>query len=406
MSIQTSDQPQGIPLPGYSLLDEHRFMTGLRVAQLPNVFLNPYIAENPALLAAMPLVRKFAERRELVQRLMKTQAKKKKNVASYRDYIRQVVHSERNGSMPPIEGWTPEGLEVSGNTAYLPWGEQLVAFDSDTQLCAWFDLLGTGDERILNYVVPVVIHSGRPAEWAQQQLHDRNTYGVKMSSSEALERDAYDEITAITRRVIEASGVRVAYAARQLGAKDKEQITLSALRQGVLTTVAGRPGIQFGSKPYELAEEIDRDEVTTAVVGAWMEIFKIISPCLGSDGRKTTVLPAPSVMSGLGVLAHASMPEALRRPEVTPLNIEEIRTRLEHVRWDRQVVRDDGQVLFPWDGIAGKANLALMRFSVGGAKEYAYAVADALENEASERGQQIRTGSDQTPYTDLINDVS
>ena len=389
MTAPAIDAPNGIPLPGYSLLDERRFITGLRVAQLPNVFLNPYIAESPTLLEAIPLARKFAERRELVQRLMKTQARKKKNVASYRDYIRQVIHGERMGSMPPIEGWTPEIIRVEGNVAYLPWGEQLVAFDSDTQLCGLFDLLGTGDERVLNYVVPVVIHSGQSVEWAQQQLHDRNTFGVKMTSSEALVRDAYDDVTALARKVIAATGIRVAYQARQLGARDKEQITLSALRQGVLTTVAGRPGIQYGSKPFEIPPSASRDAIETAVVAVWSEILKVIEPYLTSEGRKATVLPAPSVMAGLGVIAHMAMPDDLRRPEVAPMTVEAVRGHIEDVRWDR-VATTDGGLVFPWDGIAGKANQAQQRFAVGGAKEYAYAVADALENPATERGQQIR----------------
>jgi hypothetical protein len=381
--------PEGIPLPGYSLIDEHRFMTGLRVAQLPNVFLNPYVAENPVLLNALPLVRKFAERRALVQRLMRTQAKKRKNVESYRKYILDVVTDARQGSMPPIEGWTPERIEVQDSVAYLPWGEQLIAFDSDTQLCAWFDLLNTGDERVLNYVVPVVIHSNRTTDWAQQQLHDRNTYGVKMTSSEALERDSYDEITAITRRVIEASGIRVAFHARQLGAKDPEQITLSALRQGILTTVAGRPGIQLGSKPFPISDDIDRELLVGAVVQIWLDLLKVIEPFLNSTGRKATVLPAPSVMAGLGVLAHAAMPDGIRRPDVAPKTPGEVRNFVESVRWDR--VRADGSgPTYPWDGIAGKANHSLGRFSVGGAKEYAYAVADALEHPESPRGGQIR----------------
>lgn len=387
MTAMTQATPEGIPLPGYSLIDEHRFFTGLRVAQLPNVFLNPYVAENPALLDALPLIRKFAERRELVQRLMKTQAKKRKNVESYRNYILGVITEDRLGSMPPIEGWTPERIEVRDSIAYLPWGEQLVAFDSDTQLCALFDLMNTGDERILNYVVPVVIHSGRPAEWAQQQLHDRNTYGVKMTSSEALERDSYDEVTSITRQVIGACGLSVAFHARQLGAKDAEQITLSALRQGILTTIAGRPGIQLGSKPFKMPEKVDREAIANAVVQVWKEILEIIDPHLNAIGRKQTVLPAPSVMAGLGALAHASMPDPIRRPEVRPMTPAEVRERIVGVKWDRV---GDVDPKYPWDGIAGKANVALGRFAVGGAKEYAYAVADALENPSSKRGQQIR----------------
>lgn len=379
--------PEGIPLPGFSLIDEHRFITGLRVAQLPNIFLNPYVAENPALLDAMPMLKKYAQRRELVQRLMRTQAKKRKNVEAYRSYIWEVITEQRFGSMPPIEGWTPEPIEVVASTAYLPWGEQLVAFDSDTQLCSLFDLMGTGDERVLNYVVPVVIHSGRPIEWAQQQLHDRNTYGVKMTSSEALERDSYDEITALTRQVIEATGLRVAFHARQLGAKDSEQITLSALRQGILTTVASRPGIQLGSKSFQVPSATDRDRLQHAVIQVWMEIFKVIEPYLNATGRKTTVLPAPSVMAGIGVLAHATMPDDVRRSDVSRLEADEVRRQLESVRWDR--VRTD-EPHYPWDGIAGKANPGLGRFAVGGAKEYAYAVADALENPTSRRGTQIR----------------
>lgn len=381
--------PDGIPLPGMSLLDSHRFLTGLRVAQLPNVFLNPYVAENPVVLQALPQVRKFAERRELVQRLMKTQAKKRKNVAAYRTYIQETIAGRRAGSMPPIEGWTPEKIEVVGGTAYLPWGEQLVAFDSDTQLCAWFDLLQSDDEQVLNYVVPVVIHSARPTEWAQQQLHDRNTYGVKMSSSEALERDSYDPVTALTRRVIDASRLRVATNARQLGAKDSEQVTLSALRQGVLTTVAGRPGIQLGSKPYELPTSVGEQQLTAAVTDVWVRIVQVVEPYLDAAGRKTTVLPAPSIMAGIGVLANACMPDGIRREDVSALSVVEVVERLKSVRWDRVVPTPNG-TQYPWDGIAGKANQALGRFAVGGAKEFAYNVADALLNPDSPRGRQVR----------------
>ncbi|MEV6303675.1 DNA sulfur modification protein DndB [Actinoplanes sp. NPDC051861] len=373
-----------------SMLDPHRFLTGLRVAQLPNVFLNPYVAENPVVLQALPQVRKFAERRELVQRLMKTQAKKRKNVAAYRTYIHETITGRRPGSMPPIEGWTPEKIEVVGGTAYLPWGEQLVAFDSDTQLCAWFDLLQSDDEQVLNYVVPVVIHSARSTEWAQQQLHDRNTYGVKMSSSEALERDSYDPVTALTRRVIDATGLRVATNARQLGAKDPEQVTLSALRQGVLTTVAGRPGIQLGSKPYELPTSVGEEELTAAVTKVWARIAKVIEPYLDAVGRKTTVLPAPSIMAGIGVLANACMPDGIRRDDVSALSVVEVVERLQSVRWDRVVPTPNGPQ-YPWDGIAGKANHALGRFAVGGAKEFAYNVSDALLNPDSHRGRQVRT---------------
>lgn len=407
--METDVQPDGIPLPGFAQIDDHRFLTGLRVAQLPNVFLNPYIAENPALLDALPLVRKFAERRELVQRLMKTQAKKRKNVAAYRDYIHQVVIGERDGSMPPIEGWTPETIPVRNATAYLPWGEQLVAFDSDTQLCAWFDLLNQGDDQVLNYVVPVVIHHGRPTSWAQQQLHDRNTFGVKMTSSEALERDSYDDITALTRQVITATGLKVAFHARQLGAKDDEQITLSALRQGVLTTVAGRPGIQLGAKPYSTPTSVDRDTLMSAVITCWRDILTVIEPFLNAAGRKATVLPAPSVMAGLGVLANACMPDGIRRNEGPALTTAQLKANLETVRWDRVLPDADGGMNgpeYPWDGIAGKANHALARFAVGGAKEYAYAVADALENPDSPRGRRIRLLPSEITTTVVAGNVS
>lgn len=395
----SSERIDGIPLVGVAHLDDHRFLTGLKVAQLPNLFVNPYVAENPALLAAMPMARKFAERRELVQRLMKTQVKKRKNVASYREYIRDVVGNRRDGSMPPIEGWTPEELTVVEHTAYLPWGEQLVAFDSDTQLCCWFDLLNEVDPEseegrtILDYTLPVVIHYSRPVAWAQQQLHDRNTFGVKMSSSEALERDSYDRVTALTRLVIDATGLRVAFHARQLGAKDREQVTLSAIRQGVLTTLAGRPGIQLGSKPFDLPAGVDDAEVSGELIEVWSRILGVIEPYLNAEGRKATVLPAPSVMAGLGVLAHSTMSGALRRDDVDQRTVEQVSRLIDDVRWERIIKSDEGQI-YPWDGIAGKANLSLGRFAVGGAKEYAHAVADALENPGTPRGRKIRNDED------------
>lgn len=388
------DLSAGIPLPGIALLDEHRFLTGLRVQQLPNLFLNPHIAENPALLEAMPTVRKFAERRELVQRLMRTQLRKRRNVPAYRDYILEVVKGERMGSMPPIEAWTPESVVVQGNVAFVPWGEQLVAFDSDTQLAAWFDLIASGDEDVLAYMVPVVLHSARTTEWAQQQLHDRNTYGVKMTASEAMERDSYDQVTAVTKRLIEKAGLKVATQKRQLGARDPEQLTLSALRQGVLTTLAGRPGIQVGAKPYSLPHGVTVDDASSAVCAAWIPLLSEIGDHLSPEGRKTTVLPAPSLMAGLGVLAHRTMPDSIRRDDVADLSADALIELIRPVSWDRRGTHADGVVSFPWDGIAGKANRQLGRFSVGGAKEFAYAVAEALEEPDSERGRQIRLNNE------------
>lgn len=384
------DLTAGIPLPGISTLDGHRFLTALRIRQLPNLFLNPHIAENPALLEAMPTVRKFADRRELVQRLMRTQLRKRRNVAAYRDYILEVVKGERMGSMPPIEAWTPEFVLVSGGTAFIPWGEQLVGFDGDTQLAAWFDLIATGDEDVLDYLVPVVLHSGRSTEWAQQQLHDRNTYGVKMTASEAMERDSYDQVTAVTKDLVSTTGLRVATQKRQLGARDPEQLTLSSLRQGVLTTLAGRPGIQVGTKPYVLAEDVSLQAASAAVKATWIAILEIIRPYLSQEGRKETVLPAPAVMAGIGVVAHGNMPDGIRRPDVVGISREQLIELLESVCWSRKATLDDGSIVFPWEGIAGKANTTMQRFSVGGAKEYAYAVAEALEDPLSARGRSIR----------------
>ncbi|MDZ7577561.1 MAG: DNA sulfur modification protein DndB [Candidatus Nanopelagicales bacterium] len=384
------DLTAGIPLPGISVLDDHRFLTGLRVKQLPNLFLNPHIAENPAILDAMPTVRKFAERRELVQRLMRTQLRKRRNVPSYREYILEVVKGQRMGSMPPIEAWTPEVVIIEVGAAFIPWGEQLVAFDSDTQLAAWFDLIASGDEDVLNYMVPVVLHSARPTEWAQQQLHDRNTYGVKMTASEAMERDSYDQVTTITKTLIERAGLRVATQKRQLGARDPEQLTLSALRQGVLTTLAGRPGIQVGAKPFLLPQGVAVAEAADAVSRSWSVVLDVIGEHLTAEGRKRTVLPAPSVMAGLGVLAHGTMPDSIRRPDVVKISSEDLLERIKPVRWDRQVTLAGGDISFPWEAVAGKANHQLGRFSVGGAKEFAYAVAEALEMPESERGRRVR----------------
>lgn len=387
--------PDGIPLVGLSMLDEHRFLTGLKVQQLPNLFLNPHIAENPALVDALPAVRKFAERRAVVQRLMRAQQRKRRNVASYRDYMLEVVKGQRMGSMPPIEAWTPELVVVQGGAAFIPWGEQLIAFDSDTQLAAWFELIASGDEDVLDYKVPVVLHSGRSTEWAQQQLHDRNAYGVKMTASEALERDSYDQVTSITKDLMAHSGLRVATQKRQLGARDEEQITLSALRQGVLTTVAGKAGIQIGAKPFQVVGEVDARQLSAEVCAAWDAILRAVGKYLTPDGRRQTVLPAPSIMAGLGVLANRVMGAEVRRPETKPLSLDELELLLSDVCWDRTVGGGADDVHYPWDGIAGKANRQLRKFSVGGAKEYAYSVAEALEDPLSSRGQQIRlTGND------------
>jgi DNA sulfur modification protein DndB len=103
--------------------------------------------------------------------------------------------------------------------------------------------------------------------------------------------------------------------------------------------------------------------------------------------RKDTVVSAPAILGGIGIVAHHAVTSPPRR--VDEWSVDEVLERLQGVNWERTLVRQ-GRAESPWDGIAGKFTPS-NTFSIGGPKEVGHAVADALENPDSTGGRAIRS---------------
>jgi DNA sulfur modification protein DndB len=286
----------------------------------------------------------------------------------------------------------------------LPYGDFFVAIDGETQRLAWQHAAHEYGPA-LGHRVKVVIHHGKDETTARQGFYDLNTREVKPNAAVAIAMDSLDLATKITRRVMEESIVLreggVNLQRRQLRRSDPELMTISGLRTGMVTTILGVSGLQVGSRPIEpthpALEGTDPELLAEAVVEVWTAILEQLEPELRRERRRDSVVSAPAILAGLGVLAHHAVPQPPRREEASTWSVEQVIDRLRGVNWDRTVVsghHEDSSVIksSPWEGIAGKFTPA-GSFSIGGPKEVGYAVADALENPDNEAGQRIRRRS-------------
>jgi DGQHR domain-containing protein len=400
----------GVPIPAL-VVNERLALAALPVGQLLALVPDPIASEKPALRAGDARLDQYGRLREEVQRLV--EGAKAKNAIKYGRYLVEGLKGIRPMMTPPITLYhekllkttpLPNGLSI----IQVPYADALAAIDGETQRIGW-NYAAEEYPPALEVLVPVVIHHGKSLTEARQGFYDLNTREVKPNAAVAISMDTQDPATLITRQVMARSEViadRVQLRRRQLRKRDPELLTISGLRTGIVTTILGAPGLQVGTRPVELPDDVDMDELTEAVVEVWTSILEVIEDELSLERRGMSVIPAPSIMAGLGVVAHHTMPSSVRDDDVDAWSVEKVLETLEDVNWDRGsgevVVDDDGEPVldadgqptirgdFPWDGIAGKVTPAA-RFSIGGPKEVGYQVAEALENPASRGGRRIRT---------------
>jgi hypothetical protein len=366
---------------------------------------DPRKSENPKEVETDPTLRSYADVRREVQRAV--QGAKAKNAIAYGRYIVEGLRGDRPWIVPPITLYHPLPLVSVAMpnrqpALVLPYGDFLVAIDGETQRIAW-QIAAQEYPPALGQRVKVVIHHGKEPTHARQAFYDLNTREVKPNAAVAIGMDSMDAATKITRRLMEESdvlggGTRVNLQRRQLRRSDPELVTISGLRTGVVTTVLGAPGLQVGSRPVDANHPalngVDIDELTNAVVDVWTAILETIDTELDPARRAQSVVAAPAILAGIGVLAHHAVPTPPRRDGVERWDIEDVIARLSDVRWDRTVVFTDAdgaeRNTSPWEGIAGKFTPA-GAFSLGGPKEVGYAVADALEHPENDSGSRIRS---------------
>jgi DGQHR domain-containing protein len=397
------DFSRGQPIPAVAV-GEHEALAVMTVGQLLALVPDPQKSEDPKQVAHDPTLAAYASVRNEVQRAV--QGAKAKNAVAFARYLVEGLRGERPWIVPSMTLYHPLPLEPVALPnglvlLVLPYGDFFVAIDGETQRIAW-QLAAQELPTVLGQRVKVVIHHGKDERTARQGFYDLNTREVKPNAAVAIAMDSMDLATKVTRRVMEESVVLreggVNLQRRQLRRSDKELMTISGLRTGIVTTILGASGLQIGSRPVDPShpnlEGVDPEVLADAVVDMWTALLEELEQELKPVRRADSVVSAPAILAGLGVLAHHAVPKPPRKEGIAAWSVEQVIDHLRAVNWDRTIVaghRDDGTVIkaSPWEGVAGKFTPA-GSFSIGGPKEVGYAVADALENPDDEAGRKIR----------------
>jgi DGQHR domain-containing protein len=352
-----------------TIIDDHRFVGRVKAAQLFQLAPDPRDSENRKKVDASKHLQDMADVREEVQRLFEGQ--KKKNVQAYAEYIVGLSDGEE-GITPPITLFTDKKLETEENDEgfariQIPWGEMLVAIDGETQLAARHEAANIKPET-KNEFVGVYICYGRDRQWARQAFHDLNTLGVRPNAALSIGMDARDPMTGISREIerrVPFFTDRVNKIRRQLRATDADVVTITSLRGACVTLAKGINGVQYGARPVPLEDETVKP-VTEAAATWFKAVTNAIGPAI--EDREHKLAGAPAVLAAIGAMGNELI--GIEDADAREARAKELATKLSNVSWER------GK---RWEGIAGKFT-PKGAFSVGGAKETAYAVYSALSD--------------------------
>jgi DNA sulfur modification protein DndB len=362
-------------------VSDHQFVGRAKTPLLFQIAPDPRDSQNRKRVESSKDLQELQEIREEVQRQFAGQ--KAKNVVPYAQYIMDVHAGRVDGITPPIILYSEEKLAESVDDSgreliQVPYGKRLVAIDGETQLAARFEAANRAPDT-KNESVPIYICHGRDKQWARQCFHDLNVLGVRPNAALSISMDARDPLTRVAREVerrVPFFRDRVNKARRQLGAHDSDVVTISALRGACITLAEGIGGVKFGARPVPLpANQVDR------ALQAAIEWFAAVTDAIGGaiEDRENKLASAPAVLAAIGAMGHELVnidEAAIREAKAVSL----VR-RLKTVDWRR------GK---HWEGIAGKFT-PKGAFSVGGSKETAYAVYEALNDETSSGFVAVRT---------------
>jgi DNA sulfur modification protein DndB len=374
---------QGHLLAGVEV-DEHRFLARVPPDQLFLIAPDPRSTEDKKKLAGSPELQELRHVRNQIQRLF--EGAKERNVPSYADYIIN-LSSGSDGMTPPIILYSPKALPTAVDDAgigyaQVPWGTVLAALDGETQLASRFESAAKDPNTKMGFVAVYIVH-GKPAAFARQCFHDLNVLGVRPNAALAISMDARDPVTAVTRAVavqVPFFSGRVNEKSRQLKRSDPQVMTLSALRGACVTFMLGIGGVKFGTKPVTDISMEQAKKAEPIAVDWFKSLTNTIGPAMEAGVRQTTVASSPAVWAALGALGHDLLAaNETERPTVKSRLLE----GLKEVTWNRD---------HSWDGIAGKMTTS-GKLTLGGSKEVAYAVYNALRYENQTGYRSIRGGA-------------
>jgi hypothetical protein len=312
--------------------------------------------------------------------------RKKKNTTQYAQYMIEMVKSGE-GFTPQIVLYSNKSLrvETDPNTGLgwllVPHEIKFVPLDGGTQTRArhFADDLELG---LLNKEnVKIVIKHGVSVSIAQQIFVDCKRVGGTLTTSMALGMDNRDDASQLVKLVEEQIPVlagKVNRQKRQIGAKDKDIITISALRAAVVCFLEGISSIQAQDKPVHV-DDTQADELRTAAVQWFTAATAAMNGALMPEERANSFASAPAVWCAIGALGRDAFIElsgAALEKSVTPAAALRrafkafAETRLAKVDWSR------GN---HWLS-AGAKQTASGKTTLGGPKETGSSVYKALKD--------------------------
>lgn len=325
-----------------------------------------------------------ANLRARVQRLVN--GAKRRNVEPYAKYIISSVKTGE-GFTPQIVLWSEKRLQVASDDgsgvawALVPHEMRFVALDGDTQTTARNLADGLVPTLFDKQKIKIVIVHGIPEDQAQQIFADCNSQGVKVSTSMAIGLDNRDDATQLAKQIeklIPGLTGRVNRQKRQLGGKDTDLITISALRAAVVCFVEGIGGVQYQTKNVDIAVE-DQDRFRDAASMWFGAVVQALGDNLSPENRAATFAAAPAVWCAIGALGHDAYEDALDAIASSEFGGPELAALFSRLAQDK-IATADWRRTDRWLALGAKKSSS-GAITLGGPKETASLIYKAIKGE-------------------------
>jgi DNA sulfur modification protein DndB len=355
-------------------VDDTQFTTTLTTEELLEVVIpgRAFLprAKNDPVTARQ--VRDLGAYHDKIQRDL-TGPKLKNAKGSLKDYIVNEWAAPRGtGVLPAFVVWFRDPLVLIERAdcpvwdAAIPSGTKGLLLDAESRVEAFLygiedETLSSEDVRnILGKRVAVVMFHGVAPELAAKYFADINGKGVGVNPNLLIARDLADPFGQVTLEVFDKLGVELELQKRQVAAKSSAVITALQARTMIAAMVHGVGVVASGGQRVP-DEGVDFDRLRDAAI-KWIDHIVQRFTVEGIKDKSLTIGSVPVLVS-LGALGRGFYE-----------NDHAAQTLANSVLNDTSIDWSKGP---KWNGVCGKVNAA-GRFSVGGAKENAYATHRAL----------------------------
>jgi hypothetical protein len=198
----------------------------------------------------------------------------------------------------------------------------------------------------------------------------------------AIGLDNRDDATQLAKQIekdIPVIAGRVNRQKRQLGSKDPDLITISALRASVVCFVQGIGGVQFQTKNVEIPLEV-QDHYRAAGALWFDSVATAMGDALLPENRALTFAAAPAVWTAIGALGHDILVELYGEDQQGVVDPETARSAFQ--AWADTFIRPvDWRRGDHWQAVGAKKSSS-GAVTLGGPKETASLIFKGLKDGA------------------------